>query len=35
MDLDGVRKHNPEYLDGIEYELGIFVSKEVEDEDEE
>lgn len=28
MDLDGVRKHNPEYLDGIEYELGIFVSKE-------
>ena len=35
MDLDGVRKHNPEYLEGIEYELGIFVSKEVEDEDEE
>ena len=36
MDLDGIRKHNPEYLDGIEYELGIFVSKEdVEDEDEE
>ena len=33
MDLDGVRKHNPDYLDGIEYELGIFVSKEnVEDE---
>ena len=36
MDLNGVRKHNPEYLNGIEYELGIFVSKEdVEDEDEE
>ena len=35
MDLDGVRKHNHEYLNGIEYELGIFVSKEVEDEDEE
>lgn len=33
MDLDGVRKHNPEYLDGIEYELGIFVSKENEDEE--
>lgn len=27
MDLDGIRKHNPEYLDGIEHELGIFVSK--------
>lgn len=35
MDLNGVRKHNPEYLDGIEDELGIFVSKEVENEDEE
>ena len=34
MDLDGVRKHNPDYLNGIEYELGIFVSKEVEDENE-
>ena len=33
MDLDGVRKHNPEYLDGIEYELGIFVPKENEDEE--
>jgi hypothetical protein len=34
MDLDGIRKHNPEYLDGIEYELGIFVPKEdVEDEE--
>jgi len=28
MDLDGVRKHNPEYLDGIEDELGLFVAKE-------
>lgn len=31
MDLNGIRKHNPEYLDGIEEELGIFVSKENED----
>ena len=28
MDLDGVRKHNPEYLDGIEFELGIYVPQE-------
>ena len=28
MDLDGIRKHNPEYLDGIEYELGIYVPSE-------
>jgi len=33
MDLNGIRKHNPEYLDGIEDELGIFVSKENEDEE--
>lgn len=33
MDLNGIRKHNPEYLDGIEEELGIFVSKENEDEE--
>ena len=31
MDLNGIRKHNPEYLDGIEEELGIFVSKEDEE----
>lgn len=28
MDLDGVRKHNPEYLDGIEHELEIYVPSE-------
>lgn len=33
MDLDGIRKHNPEYLDGIEDELGIFVPNEDENEE--
>lgn len=28
MDLDGVRKHNPEYLNGIEFELGIYVPQD-------
>lgn len=32
MDLDGVRKHNPEYLEGIECELGIVRDEEEEDE---
>lgn len=32
MDLEGVRKHNPEYLDGIEEELGIFVEPKVDEE---
>lgn len=34
MDLDGIRNYNPDYLNGIEDELGIYVSEEdVEDED--
>ena len=32
MDLDGVRKHNPEYLEGIECELGIVRDEEEKDE---
>jgi hypothetical protein len=28
MDLEGVRKHNPEYLNGIEFELGIYVPQD-------
>lgn len=28
MDLEGVRKHNPDYLDGIEFELGIYVPQD-------
>lgn len=28
MDLDGIRKHNPEYLQGIENKLGIFKEEE-------
>lgn len=33
MDLEGIRRHNPEYLEGIEYELGL-VGDEEEEEDE-
>jgi hypothetical protein len=32
MDLDGIRKHNPDYMNGIEHELGIYVSYEDDEE---
>lgn len=34
MDLEGVRKHNPDYLSDLEYKLGIFPSDYDEEEDE-
>ena len=34
MDLKGIRLHNPEYLQDIEYKLGIIINTENEDEEE-